>query len=135
MNIWLCPVKLKSWRIVRKVGLFGVPKVVYNVFSQVRPEDLLIFHVLKPVRGIVAIAKVTSQMFEDDQDIWGRNRYPLRVKIEILQGLPKSEKPAPLSALIGENTNPEIEIEPYLGNVCITKITEEQYEKIKKYFT
>lgn len=76
MNVWLCPVKARSWRIIRKVKMFGAPKSVHKVFSQVRPGDLLVFHVLKPINGIVAIGEVTSQMFEDYQDVWGKNRYP-----------------------------------------------------------
>jgi predicted RNA-binding protein len=73
MNVWLCPVKPKSWRTARSKKVFGVPKRGLKIFRQVRPGDLLVFHVLKPLNGIVSICKVTSEIFEDNQDIWGKN--------------------------------------------------------------
>ena len=134
MNVWLCPVKPRNWRIVKKFKMFGVPKHIRKVFNQVRPGDLLVFHVLSPVNGIVAIGKVTSQMFEDNRDIWGKTRYPLRVNIEIpCEHLRHDNKPIPLSALIGARSS-EIQIEPYLRNVWITKITKKQYQNLRKYF-
>jgi len=136
MKIWLCPLKPRSWRITRQVRIFGVPKFVRRVFKKVRPGDLLVFHVLKPINGIVAVCKVTSPMFEDHQDIWGKNRYPLRVRIEILHERNGNiNKPVPLSILFGKANNSEIEIEPYLGNVWITKITETQYKNLEQCFT
>ena len=130
MNIWLCPVKPRSWSIIKKVKIFGAPKSVSRVFSQVRPGDLLCFYVLRPINRIVAIGKVTSQMFEDHQDIWGKTRYPLRVKIEIeREYLKKNNESLSLSALI-KAKNPEIEIEPFLKNVWITKITKRQYARL-----
>jgi len=35
--------------------------------------DLLVFHVLKPVNGVVAVGKVISQIFEDYENIWEEN--------------------------------------------------------------
>jgi len=135
MNVWLCPVKARSWRIIKKTKMFGVPRNVHKIFTQVKLDDLFVFHVLKPINGIVAIAKVTSQMFEDYQNIWGKNRYPLRVNIKILQQYLENENGyIPLSALIGAK-NSEIEIEPYLRNIWITKITKKQYRNLQEYFT
>ena len=136
MNIWLCPVKLKNWRIIKRVKVFGVPRHAYKTFSQVKKGDLFVFHVLKPVNGVVAVGKVISQIFEDYENIWGRERYPLRVKIEILDEYTRSERePVPLSKLMGALETTEIEITLYLRNVWIAKLTEQQYQTLIKYLS
>ena len=115
--------------------MFGVPRRAHKIFSQVRSGDLLVFHVLRPTNGIVAIGKVISQMFEDNQNIWGKNRYPLRVKIKIIQEyLAGDNEPIPLSALMGAQ-NSEMKIEPYLRNVWITKITKKQYQNLQNHYS
>jgi len=78
MNVWLCPIKPKSWRIIKTFKVFGFPKHTSKVVSKVRPYDLIIFHVLKPVNGIIEICKVASEVYENHSDIWGKNRYPLQ---------------------------------------------------------
>jgi predicted RNA-binding protein len=136
MKVWLCPVKPRSWRIIKNTKLFGVPKTGLKTISLVRPGDLLIFHVLKPVNGIVAIAKVISEVFEDHQDIWGRHRYPFRIKIEFNSRFIKNEKECiPLRILFGKIQGKEdIWIEPYLKNIWITQISNTQYQKLKNHF-
>jgi hypothetical protein len=132
MNIWLCPVKPKNWRIIKKVKLFGAPKHAAKVMNQLQLGDLLIFHVLKPINGIVALGEVESTVFEDYKNIWGKNRYPLRVKIKFIQAFPANEKnPIPLSLLLGEVEKQEgLVIEPYLKNIWLTKISENQYSRL-----
>ena len=51
MNVWLCPIKPKSWRIIKTFKVFGFPKHTSKVVSKVRPNDLIIFHALKPVNA------------------------------------------------------------------------------------
>ena len=103
--------------------------------AKVQPGDIIIFHVLKPINGIVAIGRVKSTMFESYTDIWGKNRYPFRIKVEILNDFIRQENnPIPISALIGLPQNSELEIEPYLRNVWITKITKQQYHNLMKSF-
>lgn len=135
MNIWLCPVKPKSWRIIKNTKIYGAPRLASKIMSQVKPNDLLVFHVLKPINGIVAVCRVTSRVYEDNKDIWGKDRYPLRVKIEFIQNLLTDEStPIPISRFFGENAHNEFKIEPYLKNVWITKLTKEQYNKLENAF-
>lgn len=136
MNVWLCPVKLRNWRIIKSRRLFGVPKRGLKTFNRVRPDDLLVFHVLKPINGIVAICKVVSNVFEDHNDVWGKTRYPFRVRIELIPGLvTKEDKTAPLSLLFGKvDIEKGIRIEPYLKNVWITRISEKNFRKLKEFF-
>jgi len=135
MNIWLCPVKPRSWRIIKKEKVFGVPRQASKTIRDLRTEDLLVFHVLKPINGIVAVCKVASEVYEDGQNIWGKDRYPLRMKIEFIQGLLRDENnPVPLSYFFGKTANNEFQIEPYLKNVWITKVAKEQYERFVNAF-
>jgi len=136
MNVWLCPVKPRSWRIIKTRGLFGVPKQQLDTFRNVKPDDLLVFHVLKPINGIVSVCRVVSQVFENYQDIWGKDRYPFRVRIEFIPNMLRDEsKPIPLSTIFGkEGKQSEIKIEPYLRNVWITKISKQQYNNLQKFF-
>jgi hypothetical protein len=121
MNVWLCPVKPKSWRTIRAAKIFGAPKHAYKTMSHVRLGDLLIFHVLKPANGIVAVCRVASEVYEDYQDIWGKDRYPLRARIDFIPKLQRDENnPIPLSSFFGNTTNKEVKVEPYLRNIWIT---------------
>jgi hypothetical protein len=101
----------------------------------VEPGDMLVFHVLKSINGIVAVCRVTSEVSEDYQDIWGKERYPLRVKIEFIPNLVRDESnPVPLSSFFGRASNNEIKIEPYLKNIWITRVAKEQYERLVDIF-
>jgi hypothetical protein len=82
MKVWLCPVKPRSWNIIRKKKVFGAPIRASEAMQLIRPGDLLAFHVLRPTHGIVAVYQATPRVYEDYEDIWGKERYPLRVKIE-----------------------------------------------------
>jgi len=135
MNVWLCPVKPKSWRIIKTAKIFGAPRHAFKIMSQVRTGDLLIFHVFKPLNGIVAACKVTSEVYEDNQNIWGKARYPLRVRIEFVPNFLRDESnPIPLSSFFGNPSNKEVKVEPYLKNIWITKVTQEQYQILKDLF-
>jgi len=136
MKIWLCPVKPRSWRIIKSNKLFGVPKRALKAFCRIRPGDLLVFHVFKPINGILSICKVTSDIFEDHQDIWGKNRYPFRVKIELIPKFMRDKnQPIPISLLFYKSkSSDEVKIEPYLRNVWITEITQKQYKRLEVLF-
>ena len=135
MNVWLCPVRPRSWRIIKKNKIFGAPKNASTIFSKVQIGDLLVIHVLRPINGIVAICRIVSEIFESDEDLWGQNRYPLRVRLEIISKYLRTEANSiPLSSLFGKIGNPEIEIHPYMGHTFITKITVDQYERLVKSF-
>jgi len=100
--------------------------------KQVRQNDILIFHVFKPINGIVGVAKVISEVFEDNRDIWGRDRYPLRIRIELIPDLCGHNCSAvPISSLFGEPYGDGITVEPYLKGVWLVKITEGQYRKLR----
>jgi len=136
MNVWLCPIRPRSWRIIKAKKIFGAPKQQLDTFRQVQLGDLIVFHVLKPINGIVSVARVVSDVFENHHDIWGKNRYPLRVRIEFVPNLVRDEKKAiPISSIFGKIKNQnEIKIEPYLRYVWITKISQELYENLQKLF-
>jgi hypothetical protein len=102
------------------------------MIRQVKPNDLLIFHVLKPVNGIVCVGRVVSEVFEDNEDIWGKDRYPLRVRMEFIPALCRDRSnPIPISSLFGSPSTNEITVEPYLKGVWITKVSKRQYSKLK----
>lgn len=136
MNVWLCPIKPKSWRTIKTFKVFGFPKRTSKVVSKVKPNDLIIFHVLKPINGIIAICKVASEVYENHSNIWGKNRYPLRVKIEFIPNCIRDKNtPIPISQLFYKaKGSDEITIEPYLKNVWITKITQKQYKRLETLF-
>jgi len=135
-SVWLYPIKPRNWRIIKKAKLLGFPKAAKKVVNEIKPGDIIVFHVLKPVNGIVAMGTVTSNVFEDYSDIWGTNRYPLRIKIEISNDHTRDEhNPVPICALMGSTGKSEVEIEPYLRNVWIVKITEKQYKNLIRCFS
>jgi len=136
MNVWLCPVKLRGWRIIKTRKLFGASSRKLKTFRNVHPGDLLVFHVLRPVNGVVSVCRVISDVFENHHDIWGRGRYPFRVRIEFIPNLTRDENnPVPISIIFRKSDDEsEIKIEPYLQNVGITKISKQQYESLRKLF-
>lgn len=136
INVWLCPIKPKSWRIIKSEKVFGVPKSGLKVFSCAKPGDILVVYVLKPIDGIVALCKIKSEVFENHQDIWGKGRYPFRVKIELIPEFSRNESdPIPLGSFLGRiDREKGIRIEPFLKSVWITRISHKQYGKLKKLF-
>jgi predicted RNA-binding protein len=100
MEAWLCPVKRRSWQLIKQERVFGAPAHTAKLMNQVRIGDILVIHSLGQVKGIIALCKVTSNVHLENSDIWGVNRYPLRVHIEILSEFPK---PIPLSCIYGGN--------------------------------
>ena len=136
MNVWLCPIKPKSWRTVKTFKVFGFPKQASKAVIEVKSNDLIIFHVLKPVNGIVAICKVASEVYENHADIWGKNRYPLRVKIRFIPNFIRNENAAiPINLLFYKaEDSGEIRLEPYFKNVWIAKITQKQFKRLKALF-
>lgn len=88
---------------------------------------------LRPVNGIVAVCRVVSQVYEDNESIWGKDRYPLRVRIEVVPDLQRDGRnPIPLSILFGTNSGGEVSVEPFLKNVWITAVSLEQFESVKR---
>jgi len=134
MNVWLCPVKPRSWRIIKRKMIFGAPTHAAKIMKRVEPDDLLIFHVFKPTNGIVAVGRVVSDVYEDNQDIWGKDRYPLRVRVEFVQGLLRENNPVPLSSIFNQSSKSEIAIEPFLKNIWIAKVSKEQYKRLLSSF-
>jgi len=135
MNVWLCPVKPKSWRIIKSVKVFGLPTKASAILKQIKPGDQLIFHVFKPINGIIAMGEVDSYTYEDHSDLWGKNRYPFRVKLKFNQNLLRDEaNPIPITYLFGKAPANDVRVEPYLKNVWITKISKEQYKRLRDLF-
>jgi len=136
MNVWLCPVKPRSWRIIKQRKVFGVPYSGQKKLNEVNIGDLLVFYVFKPVNGIVAIYRIVSNPYKGNEDIWGRSRYPYRVRIEPIPDFMKKErKPIPLCLLFGTFNNKRgIVVEPYLRGVLLAKIHDRQFQRLKDLF-
>jgi len=72
--------------------------------------------VFKPINGIIAVYRVTPEVYEDRQDIWGKDRYPLRVRIELVPNLQRDESnPIPLSSFFGQPFDKEVKVEKTSG--------------------
>lgn len=83
-NIWLCLLTKENFAIVRRTKLYGVPKNVraHHQIVKAKPGDILVFYVISPVKAIVAIYEVSSQMFESaNMAPWTDRQYPYRVRI------------------------------------------------------
>jgi hypothetical protein len=127
---WLCPIKAGSWKIIKREGVFGAPKRVHKIMKQVQVGDQLVFYVLTQ-RAIVAVYEVLSEIYEDYDNIWGRNRYPIRVKIKPIHDLSHRSEPFLLSSIFGGNSHNGVVVEPFLKNIWITPLQEIQKEKLK----
>jgi len=135
MNNWLCPVKPASWKIIKKREVFGAPKHASNAMQQVQIGDNLFFCVLGKIKRIVAVYSVTTTMYEDNSDIWGKYRYPLRVRIKLITGQSlRANFSIPLSSIYGGNSNSDFIIEPFLKNIWIVKMESNQYLKLQSLF-
>jgi EVE domain len=131
MNVWLCPIKKRSWQLIRRYNVFGAPKHAGKLMEEVKIGDSLIIYVLRPTNAILAIYRVKSEVHNENRDIWGRYRYPLRVDLEILHDfLKEGYKPLPLSCIYGGNSRSNVSIEPFFKNVWLTKVGENQYESL-----
>lgn len=79
------------------------------------------------------MARVISEMYYDNENLWGKDLYPYRVRIEIVHDLLAEKRPPITSSSFFEiNTNKQISIEPYLRNVWIVPIANSQYELLTK---
>lgn len=133
MTVWLCPVKRRSWQVIRHYNVFGAPKKAHKTMEEVKIGDLLIIYLLRPANVIVAIYNIVSELHEENQDIWGQDRYPLRVNLKILHDFVKEGyQPQPLSCIYGGNSQSTFSIEPFFKNVWITKVGENQYQNLLK---
>jgi predicted RNA-binding protein len=132
---WLCPVKPASWKIIKKREVFGAPKQALNAMQQVKIGDNLVFCVLGKEKRIVSIYSVTTTLYEDNSDIWGKYRYPLRVRIKPINGQNlRTNFSIPLSSIYGGNSNSDFIIEPFLKNIWIVKMENNQYLKLQPFF-
>jgi len=135
MNVWLCPIKARGWRVVKKTKVFGASSHARKLMAQLSLNDLLIFHILKPVNGIVAIGRVVSDLYIDNSDLWGKDRYPIRVKIELIPDyLRSNENAIPLDVLFGSNPEDEFSVSPFLKNTWVAPVSQKQFENIKRVF-
>jgi len=105
MTVWLCIINEFSWPTVRDNRLYGVPDSRARVkIYLTKPEDVLIFYCISPVKAIVGIYKVTSKVFEDrDPAPWEDRLYPYRIRIKpFSRELKELSKPIPLEAIAGK---------------------------------
>ena len=91
----------------------------------------MVFYVMKPVNGIVAVYTVTSELFEDNRKL---PRFRFKIKIKPVPGLTKSESDSiPLSRLMGK-VEEEVEVSPFFKDMSLTPISDRQLRKLKIMF-
>ena len=131
VNAWLCFIKPRNWHIVKREEVFGVSSRERKISSRVRPGDILVFYVMKPVNGIVAVYTVMSELFQDNRKL---RRFPFKIKIKPVPGLTKNESDSiPLSHLMGK-IDEEVEVSPLFMDMSLTQISDRQLRKLKIMF-
>jgi len=131
-TFWLCPIKQKSWRIIKKYGVYGVPCNRKNKLDALEIGDFLVIYVYPPVRGILGICKVTSRPYEDDEPLWGKvsgfAKYRCRIRVKIIPHYTfRTYEVVPLYKILGfENAREEYSVEPYLHGILFIKLSNDQ---------
>lgn len=128
MSFWLCPVKYASWWIIKREQVFGAPSFAAEKMNKVKLGDILVICLIGSKKGIKAICQTTSEVFFDNSNVWGKNRYPLRLNIKVLKEFPV----IPINEFYGGSISENLVVEPFLKGVWITKMDKLQFEKIKK---
>jgi hypothetical protein len=81
------------------------------------------------------MGRVVSEIYVDNSDIWGKDRYPIRVRIKIDSDKIRTKRNAiPLDTLYGTNPNSEFTISPFLKNTWIAPISIKQHENLERAF-
>ena len=113
--------------------MFGVTARARKVISRVKQGDLLVFYVMKPVNGIVAVYEVISDAFTAKHEIpyWGKRGFPFRIRIKPVPGLRRDENKA---IRLSFATGTEAEITPFFKDMSIIKISQEQFKKLEEMF-
>jgi predicted RNA-binding protein len=125
-------VKQKSWRIIKKHGVYGVPRNRTKELDALDIGDLLVIYVYPPVRRILGICKVASYTYEDNKPFWGRvtgfAKYPCRIRVEIISDFSlKNHEIVPLFKILGvENTEGGYSVEPYLHRTLFIRLSNQQ---------
>lgn len=115
--------------------LYGVPETKtrrgYNQIRETKPGDILVFYVISPVRGIVGIYEIVSEVFEDRRYFpWEDRLYPYRVRIRPLsEELKKLPTPIPLKVIKGKLS--KIKSSRSFMGQSIVELTKEDFNLIK----
>jgi len=145
-TIWLCPIKLRSWNIIKKRHVYGLPCGRKRKLENLGIGDLLVIYVYPPVAGIVGVCEVTSKPFIGYESLWGKSstmkvKYPCRINVKPIPNLVvEKSKAVPLYVVLGyANHMKGLVVEPYLHNILFTKLTKEQSKiilnELSKYST
>lgn len=132
-TMWLCPIKWRSWKIIRKENVYGLPCGRRMELDALEIGDLLAIYIHLPVRGIVGVYKVTSRPFIGNELLWGINKsggvkYQYRIKLKPIPNyIINKDKVIPLHTILGfANNKKGYIIEPSLHNVLFIKLTNMQ---------
>ena len=139
-RMWLCPIKNRSWNVIKKYGLYGLSIGKKKAYDKIKIGDTLLVYVYRPVGKIVGICSVTSIPFMDYKPYWGYKknggiRYPCRIKLKICYNLVDDYGIImPLYEVMGYYDEKKgINVEPYFGsNIMFYRINEEVLEDIKR---
>jgi len=132
-GVWFCILTETNWPKVRDNCLYGVPKSKepYRRISKTKPGDILIFYIRSPVKGIVGIYEVASNVFEESEYFpWEDRLYPYRIRIKpVSDDLKELPKPIPLEAFVGKVSKIKSP-KAFMGKSMVS-FSEEDYEFIK----
>jgi hypothetical protein len=89
---WILTGSLRNFRIYVERGfdLIGLKEKRRKMAERFEPGDEVVFYVTG-VKAFGAIARVTSEMFEDRDPIWPAEDYPWRVSAEPVTVLPEED--------------------------------------------
>jgi predicted RNA-binding protein len=134
MRIWFCVLTPKNWPIVKNKKLYGVPdnNLARKRIYETSPEDILIFYLKSPIRGIVGVYKVVSHVFKSNSlEPWNDRLYPFRVRIEPLnKKTVEFDKVIPFRDIVGKAE--KIKTLHSLMGQSIIPISKSEFNEIKK---
>ncbi len=125
-RVWLCPIRLKSWVIIKKAKVYGLPVGKKKHLDDLNIDDLIFIYVYPPKARVVGLCKIVSKPYFGYDNHWGKSitgsiKYPYRINLEILNNFEKND--ITLAKTIGySNKTGSFTIEPYLKGVLFLEL-------------
>jgi hypothetical protein len=128
--MWIAPIFLKSWYLIKKTKKYGVPIGLKKHVKDVKIGDYIAFYIhnANGTSGIVGLCKViekpgsSNSINKKDEMEFRKNNYIFKLKI--LFDLSKSDKLIPLRDVLGIiDEERGIIIEPMLNGILIIKLS------------
>jgi predicted RNA-binding protein len=139
INTWLAPVKSYSWEIILNNGVYGVPSNKRYELDKTQPNDFIVFYIYPPVQGIIGIFKIMTKPYLDSSILWSesyenKDKYDYRIKLELnMEYILNKKNTIQLYEVLGYNDIKKgYTIEPYLHNIILAKLSEDEFNLIIK---